>query len=105
LNSVKNAVGRIRARGGQVLFVRTPASGAVLMGELRGFPRKAYWDRLLATTGCPGVYFADCPATAHLYCPEWSHLSPADAVVYTKNLVQILQGGMGWHFEKNQAQP
>ncbi len=99
LYSVKSLVDKIKARGGQVLFVRTPSSGPVRMGEMKGFPRAAYWDRLLAVTECKGVYFEDYPATANLICLEWSHLSPADAVIYTKTLIKALHEDKGWSFK------
>ncbi len=91
INLVKLAVDKIKARGGQVLFVRTPSSGAYLMGEKMGFPREKYWDKLLSVTGCQGIHFADYPAIDHFICPEWSHLSSPDAIIYTKNLINILQ--------------
>lgn len=94
--SVKGCVDKIKARGGAVLFVRTPSSGPALMGESRGFPREKYWDRLLAETGCPGVHFADYPEIAHFVCPENSHLSPQDAVVFTRHFVDILNKEKGW---------
>jgi hypothetical protein len=98
---VKADVDKIKARGGQVMFVRTPSSGPYLMGEKMGFPREKFWDRILAVTGCPGIHFEDYPATAHFQCPEFSHLTPADAVVWTKNLVEILKE-KGWSFPNNQ---
>jgi len=91
LNSVKASVDKIKARGGQVIFVRTPSSGHSWQREYKGYPRQLYWDRLLAFTGCPGIYFADYPPIAHFTCPEWSHLAQSDAVVYTNHLVQILR--------------
>jgi hypothetical protein len=103
LNWVKVQVDKIKRRGGDVLFVRTPSSGPALMGEQQGFPRKNYWDRILTTTGCQGIYFQDYPAVAHFICPEWSHLKPSDAVIYTKNLVKILEEEKGWSFLKNSA--
>ena len=90
LNSVKAAVDKIKARGGQVMFVRTPSSGHSLQLECKGYPRERYWERLLAFTGCRGIHFADYPPIAHFTCPEWSHLAPKDAVVYTNHLVQIM---------------
>ena len=39
-STIKHDVDNIKARGGQVLFVRTPSSGAYLMGEKMGFPRE-----------------------------------------------------------------
>jgi len=100
LNVVKVAVDKIKARGGQVLFVRTPSSGAFLVGENRGFPREKYWERILSTTNCPGIHFADYPAIAHFICPEASHLSQSDAIVFTKNFIKILSAEKGWKFSK-----
>lgn len=102
--SVKNATDKIKARGGTVLFVRTPSSGPFLAGETQGFPRTDYWDALLAYTRCPGIHFMDYPAIAHFQCPEFSHLSRPDAVIYTKNLVNILATKNGWKFP-NEIQP
>jgi hypothetical protein len=95
-NSVKSDIDKIRSRGGDVLFVRPPSSGLYKEAELKGFPRAAYWERLLTFTKCKGVHYSDYPATANLICPEWSHLSPADAVVYTKSLVKALKDEKGW---------
>ncbi len=101
LTAVKTAVDKIKARGGQVLFVRTPSSGGFKMGESMGFPREKYWDRLLAITNCPGIHYADYPAIDHFICPENSHLSLTDAKVFTKNFIKILSEEKGWKFPKN----
>ena len=98
LNWVKVQVDRIKSRGGDVIFVRTPNSGPMLMGELKAYPRKDYWDRILTTTGCQGIYFQDYPAISGFICPEWSHLKPSDAVIYTRNLAKILSEEKGWSF-------
>jgi hypothetical protein len=102
LATVKADVDKIKARGGQIIFVRSPSSGPFLMGEKMGYPREKYWDRILAVTNCPGIYFEDYPAIAHFQCPEFSHLKPSDAVVYTKNLIQILEE-KGWRFPNKQT--
>lgn len=99
-NVVKNNVDKIRSRGGQILFVRTPSSGPFWMGEQKNFPREKYWDRLLAFTNSPGIHFADHPTIAKFDCPEWSHLSPQDAIVFTTNFVSLLQQ-KGWKFSSN----
>jgi hypothetical protein len=57
IQTVKAATDKIKARGGKVLFVRTPSSGPYLMGEQMAFPRDKYWNKLLEVTGCPGVHF------------------------------------------------
>ncbi len=90
-NSVKRDVDKIKARGGQVFFVRTPSCGLYWAKESKWYPRDEYWNRLLTLTGCKGIFFTDYPATDHFDCPEWSHLTPADAVLYTKAFVQELQ--------------
>ncbi len=95
-NSVKNNIDKIRSRGGDVLFVRPPSSGPYKDAEMKGFPRAAYWERLLTFTNSKGVHYSDYPATADLICPEWSHLSPSDAVIYTKSLVKALKEEKGW---------
>ncbi|HUS01052.1 MAG TPA: hypothetical protein VMY77_04960 [Chitinophagaceae bacterium] len=100
--TVKNDINKIKARGGQIIFVRTPSSGPYLMGEKMVFPREKYWDKLLALTNCPGIHFEDYPAIAHFQCPEFSHLSPSDAIVFTKNLIKILEEEKGWRFPNKQ---
>ena len=95
--AVKADVDKIKAKGGDVLFVRTPSSGPFLAGELQGYPREKYWDRLLTETNCPGIHFRDYESLAHFQCPEFSHLSPADAVVFTKSIVPIMEE-KGWKF-------
>jgi len=97
-NTVKTSVDKIKARGGDVIFTRTPSSGRFLTGENMGFPRAKYWDKLLTVTGCRGIYFADYPPLSQLVCPENSHLSPAGSVVYTQSLIDILQKESGWKF-------
>jgi len=104
LTVIKNNCDKIKARGGQVLFVRTPSSAWYWEGEQKLFPRQKYWDRLLKFTNCPGIHFKDHPATDHFICPEWSHLAPKDAVIFTENLVRILQEEKGWKF-KNKVTP
>jgi len=103
LTVIKKSVDRIKQRGGQIIFVRSPSSGPVLEEEKKGFPREQYWDRLLAFTGYQGIHFEDYPAIANFQCPEFSHLKYSDAIIYTKTLIQILQE-KGWSFPyKNHA--
>ncbi|TSD64706.1 hypothetical protein FFF34_012445 [Inquilinus sp. KBS0705] len=94
--SVKHDVDKIKARGGDVVFLRTPSSGPFFMGENMGYPRAKYWDRLIAVTGCKGIYFTDYPALANLVCPEFSHLKPSDAVLYTKGMLNALKQQTDW---------
>lgn len=98
--SIKTSVDKIKARGGEIVFVRTPSSGVYLENELKNYPREKYWNRLLSITNCAGIYFADYPAIAHFECPEYSHLKQPDAIIFTKNFIKILMEDKGWKFPK-----
>lgn len=100
LNETKRSVDQIRARGGQVLFIRTPSDGPMYAIEKQMFPRAQYWDRLLAYTQTPGIYFSDYPALTRYRCPEWSHLTPQDAVRFTQDLIPVMTQKMGWSLQQ-----
>jgi hypothetical protein len=85
------AVDKIRARGGRVIYIRFPSSGGVLANEETDLPRNLSWDALLAVTGAPGIHFQDYPQLASFDCPEWSHLSNADSIEFTRRLMPILK--------------
>lgn len=89
INEIRADVEKIRARGGKVVFVRFPSTGGLRELELKMWPREAYWDRLIAETGAPGIYFEDHPGLSGFNCPEWSHLTRADAVTFTRQLAPI----------------
>ena len=96
LKRVMAALAKLRARDVQVLFVRAPSDGEFLAAENKGFPRERTWDVLLKMTGAPGIHFEDYPELQGLSLPEWSHLSAADAEVFTERLCAILQREHGW---------
>lgn len=96
IQDIKKNTDKIKARGGEVIFVRTPSSGAFRQMELMGFARPRYWDKLLEITGCPGIHFEDDATTKDFICPEFSHLNLADAKAYTKAFVRILSKHEGW---------
>lgn len=100
IKEIKISIDKIRSRGGLVIFVRPPSSGDLLENEKKIFPRQQYWDRLLVQTNTPGIHYSDYLGTANFVCPEWSHLAPSDAVIYTTQLVKILQEEKGWIFSK-----
>jgi hypothetical protein len=97
IGSVKAAVGKIRARGGKVIFVRTPSSGPFLEMERMAFSREKFWNKLLTATQCEGIHFEDYPAISTFQCPEFSHLSLSQAKSFTHSLINILQE-KGWKF-------
>jgi len=90
-DEVKTAVAKIQARGGKVIFNRTPSSGAYWAKEPIQFPRTEYFDQLPLITGCSRIHFKDYADMKDFICPEWSHLTPADAALYTKALIGHLR--------------
>jgi hypothetical protein len=90
VNSVKKNIDKIKARGGSVVFVRTPSTGIMSHGEKMAFPKDKFWNRLLSETGCDGFHYADNAILNKLVCAEESHLKPKDAVIYTEELVKFL---------------
>ena len=103
LTDLKLSIDKIKARGGQVIFVRPPSSGAAIAGEKIAYPKELYWNKLLEFTNTTGIYFEDYPEIAGFECPEWSHLGQQQAVVFTKKIIQILQQEKGWKFPYQQT--
>jgi hypothetical protein len=86
------AVAKIRARGGDVVFVRPPSAPEMRVYEDKSVSRPQGWDRLLAGADVRGAYFADYPAIQGLVLPEDSHLSRACATVFTDAYVRAVAG-------------
>ncbi|WP_162823632.1 hypothetical protein [Lysobacter sp. TY2-98] len=90
LAKTQAAVARIRARGGDVVFVRPPSSGPLRVREEQRIPRRLGWDALLARAQAVGIHVDDHPQLQGLDIPEWSHLSQRCASVYTDAYVRLL---------------
>lgn len=86
----KVAVARIRARGGDVVFVRPPSDDPLHALEEKRLPRATGWDMLLRVADVKGVHFLDLPAAQGLTMPEKSHLDRECAVVFTDAYVRAL---------------
>ncbi len=102
-SGVKKNIDKIKTRGGTVLFVRTPSSGPFRDVEQKGFPREKYWDKMLAFTNTSGIHYLDYQPISRFECPEFSHLSLTDAVIFTKELIKILENEHGWIFPSKQT--
>jgi len=85
------AVAAIRARGGEVVFVRPPSDIHLRVNEEAQLPKVKGWDALLRNTRTVGVHNDDLPAEVqNLTLPEWSHLNRACATVFTDAYVRRL---------------
>jgi hypothetical protein len=84
------AVRMIRARGGDVIFIRPPSAPQLRVNEEKRIPRARGWDALLAGIPAKGIHFDDLPQAQNLNIPEWSHLSRQCATVFTDAYVRRL---------------
>lgn len=92
---IEGFVDRIQARGGQVVFLRMPSSGARLALEEEYHPKAAYWDRLATTTRGVWMHPADMGKDQHWESPDQSHLDFRDTISFTNALVdEILRKGV-----------
>jgi hypothetical protein len=86
----KIAVDKIRARGGDVVFVRPPSAPDLRAVEDKHIPRDQAWDALLASTHTNGIHGDDLPAAQNLILPESSHLTHACATVFTDAYIRVV---------------
>jgi hypothetical protein len=80
---------KYKARGGNVILVRCPSSGGLREGEKMRLPRSEFWDDLVQKAQVKSYHFEDYEQLK-FECPEWSHLSAADAEIFTTELVKII---------------
>ena len=87
----KAAVDKIRARGGEVVFIRPPSAPELRVNEEAQLPKAKGWDVLLTRTRAVGVHDDDLPSVVQgLTLPEWSHLNRTCSTVFTDAYVRRL---------------
>ncbi len=89
--SVVADVKAIQARGGEVVFVRSPSIGPFYEAERGGFPREHTWEPLLAATGAVGIHFEDHADLQDFELPEWSHIRADQTDRFTRALLAHLR--------------
>ena len=94
VETTRRDVNRLRARGGDVVFVRPPSAGPIRENENLRAPRAEVWDTLIRGTGTIGIHFEDYPAMTGLQLPEWSHLSRDSALLFTDAYASIIKEKM-----------
>jgi hypothetical protein len=90
-SGLRLAVAAIRARGGEVVFLRMPTTGDSWKTSERLYPRRKYWDRVHELTGAITIHFKDHPGLGRFACPDWSHLDKRDAPAFTRALLDVLR--------------
>ena len=88
----KIAIDKVRARGGDVVFVRPPSAPDLRQVEDQHIARQKGWDALLAYTNAKGIHADDMPTVQHLTLPESSHLSWACSTVFTDAYIRSVTG-------------
>ena len=91
LERIERAVSRIQQRGGNVILVRFPINGKVRQIEEQRYPRRDYWDALVAGTKAITIHSDDYPSLSNFHCPDGSHLDYRDARRFTTALAQIVK--------------
>lgn len=90
LAQVADDVGKIRDRGGEVVFVRLPSSGFFRDFENQALPRERLWEPIVAAADAVGVHFEDHRAL-QVPTPEWSHVAREDKAGVTRAIIEILR--------------
>ena len=90
LKEINLAVSRIQDRGGQVVFLRMPSSGARLELEEEYHPKAKYWDRFAAISSGICIHWSELRNALEWKCPDDSHLDCSEAVAFTDALVDEL---------------
>lgn len=81
----------LRARGGDLLFLRMPTTGDRWVSEQISAPRASFWNRIDSLTGATTIHFRDYPELSEFDCPDMSHLDASDAPEFTRRLALILR--------------
>lgn len=87
---IERWVQAIQCRGGEVVFVRMPTTGALYADDQFAFPKQRYWDAFADQTSALCIHFKDWPQLASFDCPDLSHLDQTDAPQFTDELACIL---------------
>ena len=85
----------IERRGGRVVLLRLPTSGAHYAVDAANYPRERYWDQVSEALDVPTLHFEDVAAIAALETPDSSHIDGRDRPIFTAALLQALDERFG----------
>ncbi len=84
----------IRARGGDVVFVRLPISGVLEDGFEKQYPKALYWDVFARLDPGRVLHYRDIPSMRDLECPDEMHLDQRDKAAFTQALVEAVSASV-----------
>lgn len=95
LSQLQDAATKIGSRGGAVVMVHYPTSGAVQATCESAFPRTRFWDRYRSLDGVHAIHWQDLDGVAGICMPDFSHLDVGDTVPFTGALGRRLRTVLG----------
>jgi hypothetical protein len=90
VRDINRMVQRLHSRGGQVVFLRAPSTGAGWINEQQMHATPARWQRFAKESSAPCIHFLDVPGMRNITCPDGSHIDHRDAPQFTRALVSKL---------------
>ncbi len=91
LVQIRDDVGAIEARGGQVFFVRMVVSGDTREFEELACPRDVYYRRFTESVPeATHLHYVDDPVLSSFECADGAHLDYRDAGPYTRRLAELV---------------
>jgi len=83
---------KIRARGGDIVFIRMPSDGRYLDVDLETNHRELIWQPMTEGFDATAINSHDYPQlSSELDIPEWSHLSRASQDDWSRDIVPIVE--------------
>jgi hypothetical protein len=90
MHDMNRMVQRLHSRGGEVVFLRAPSTGAEWKREQVLNATLARWDCFARESVALCIHFRDVPEMLNLSCADGSHLDYRDAPQFTRALVSRL---------------
>ena len=85
-------VEQLRARGGDMVFIRMPSSGKYLENDEITNYRELTWDRMAAAIDAVWINSMDyAELSSELEIPEWSHVSRKSQDDFSRRIVPIVE--------------
>lgn len=90
ITRLRAAVSSIEARGGRVILIRSPVSGAVLAEEEKRFPAATWFPRVAAALATPSIDFSNIPELRDLRVSDGEHPVATDTAMITRAVAREL---------------